>query len=166
MKSSHGTVPNPKGILTQSPGLRGTSNPGSPSGRGSTSRRLWPKGGLDFQPGAWCNGRNSVGVKLRGGFPPQVARSSQPGAGGRNPFGIRSGSMRSAHDPAKDSCCRTADHTRSRDSSSIQLPLTFCRISCAPTHARQERGIHAAEQPTTPDPGTRPRSSYLAHSAA
>ena len=73
------------------------------------------EGGLDLQPGAWCNGRNSVGVKLRGGFPPQVARSSQPGAGGRDPFGIRSGSMRSAHDPTKDSCCRTATHTGSRN---------------------------------------------------
>jgi hypothetical protein len=57
---------NPKGIPSQSPGLRGTSHPGLIVGRKS-------------QPQRGCVLGRSI---------PKVARSSQPWAEGHNPFGI------------------------------------------------------------------------------
>ena len=59
---------NPKGIVTSSPGLRGTSYPGS--GFSTT----------EPQPCWGCLSWPTL---------PKVARSSQPWALGRNPFGIR-----------------------------------------------------------------------------
>src|SRR2546427_9876206 len=71
---------NPNGIPAQSPGLLGTSYPGKPK-----RNTLQPQRGCD----RWRrHGRNPVGVVAIPRHAPRVARSSQPWAGGHNPFGI------------------------------------------------------------------------------
>ncbi len=85
---------NPKGIPPQSPGLRGTSYPGL----------QWQN---SFQPRRGCGpihfyytspmvgtGHNPFRVVHFSTVFPRVARSSQPWAGGHNPFGIGKGRMR------------------------------------------------------------------------
>ena len=72
---------NPKGIPAQSPRLRGTSYLGeTSSGNSPTPTGLWL---LRAQPR-----RNPVGVGSLFCGGPRVARSSQPWAGGHNPFGM------------------------------------------------------------------------------
>jgi hypothetical protein len=78
---------NPKGILAQSPGLRGTSYPGKSAG---------PHHNPNGVAADCCThalrkriGRNPVGVGDETPTFPRVARPSQPWAGGRNPFGIK-----------------------------------------------------------------------------
>jgi len=72
---------NPKGILAQSPGLRGTSYPEN-------------EGADETQPQRGCgkpltpHGHNPVGVDRSSAGLPKVARASQPWAGGHNPVGI------------------------------------------------------------------------------
>ncbi len=74
-------IANPKGIPTQSPGLRGTSYPG----------KLRPMGN---QPQRGCgpflifDSTTPSGLIVVLSVIPRVARASQPWAGGRNPFGI------------------------------------------------------------------------------
>ena len=76
---------NPNGIPSPSPGLRGTSYPGSPSVKPPQPQRGWgqsvPDRGHDL-------GRNAVGVVSISGRAPKVGVGRQPWAGGRNPFGI------------------------------------------------------------------------------
>jgi len=73
--------PNPKGIPTQSPGLRGTSYPGNERAHEPQPQRGC---GKPLAPSS----HNPVGVdRYAPGFP-KVARASQPWAGGRNPVGI------------------------------------------------------------------------------
>src|SRR5438445_939320 len=74
------TEANPEGIVSSSPGLRGTSYPG----------KLGKPG---FQPQGGCahvapRGHNPVGVAGLRREVPRVARPSQPWALLRNPFGI------------------------------------------------------------------------------
>jgi hypothetical protein len=78
---------NPKGIVSSSPGLRGTSYPGLASVWFSTPTGLLPLAVPGPQP--------------RWGWPtppafPRVARGSQPWALGRNPFGIQLWNFREA----------------------------------------------------------------------
>ena len=73
---------NPNGIVSVSPGLRGTSYPGWADGKPAN-----PNG---VAPHVLVTNHNPVGVECsfsRGS--PRVARSSQPWAERRNPFGIR-----------------------------------------------------------------------------
>ena len=74
---------NPNGIVSSSPGLRGTSYPGSRTEWCATPTGLWPvgTGGAEGPQPRW-----GCGVIAR--FP-RVARASQPWAGGRNPVGIQ-----------------------------------------------------------------------------
>ena len=72
---------NPKGIPSQSPGLRGTSYPGSCVGQ----RADQPQRGCG--PGAGGAATPLGLLSLRTALP-RVARSSQPWAVGRNPVGI------------------------------------------------------------------------------
>src|SRR5215813_2532472 len=78
---------NPKGILPQSPGLRGTSYPGYVCPNRSTLKGLWPGNAQQRSrtaPATTPSGlRTSVCTRA-----PRVARSSQPWALWRNPFGI------------------------------------------------------------------------------
>jgi hypothetical protein len=74
------TAFNPKGIVTSSPGLRGTSYPGR---RGPATAN--PDGVV---AGTRPGGRNPIGVGVAWRGFPRVARASQPGALRRNPFGI------------------------------------------------------------------------------
>jgi hypothetical protein len=73
---------NPKGILSQSPGLRAASYPGL-TVRDSvpTPTGLWP-------PHAQSKATTPLGLAVGSTTFPRVARGSQPWAGGRNPFGI------------------------------------------------------------------------------
>jgi len=70
---------NPKGIVSSSPGLRGTSYPGLLAAEFST-------------PTGLCHGSTAGSQPRWGWWPlriiPKVARSSQPWALSRNPFGI------------------------------------------------------------------------------
>ena len=68
---------NPKGIVPSSPGLRGTSYPGSrPDGFSTpTGLRHVPTSGSHPRWGCWPSARF-----------PRVARASQPWAGGHNPL--------------------------------------------------------------------------------
>jgi hypothetical protein len=78
---------NPKGIASSSPGLRGTSYPGS-----SFRKQFQPQRGCGlpvFCRGASESSRNPVGVVIFFGRFPRVARSSQPWASRRNPVGIQ-----------------------------------------------------------------------------
>ena len=81
--------PNPKGIQSLSPGLRGTSYPGchrrkeSPTLKGLEHQR--GTGAARQKPGPCCN---PFRVEQGSGTQPRVARASQPWAGGYNPFGI------------------------------------------------------------------------------
>jgi hypothetical protein len=74
-------ISNPKGIVSSSPGLRGTSNPGNRSGG-------------NRQPQRGCGLKAGRGqAQPRWGWQPphrfpRVARASQPWALSRNPFGI------------------------------------------------------------------------------
>ena len=77
---------NPNGILSQSPGLRAASYPGS-----GPVRRLNPNGVAASFP-QWA--ATPLGLKFSSSQFPKVARASQPWAGGHNPFGIREGSPR------------------------------------------------------------------------
>ena len=72
-------APNPNGIVSSSPGLRGTSYPGWLSTMVTTPTGLRPTISAETQPRWGCS--RSVGF-------PRVARAAQPWAGGRNPFGI------------------------------------------------------------------------------
>ena len=76
---------NPNGIPAQSPGLRGTSYPGSSSVKPPQPQRGYgqsiPDRGHDL-------GRNAVGVVSISERAPKVGVGRQPWAGGRNPFGI------------------------------------------------------------------------------
>ena len=78
---------NPKGIVSSSPGLRGTSYPGLASVWFSTPTGLLPLAVPGPQP-RW-------GWPTPPGFP-RVARGSQPWALGRNPFGIQLWNFREA----------------------------------------------------------------------
>src|SRR5262245_54455721 len=75
---------NPNGIAASSPGLRGTSYPGSASKRFSTRKGLWQT--LVISDGAIA--ATPSGLEKISNVQPRVAPSSQPWAGGRNPFGI------------------------------------------------------------------------------
>ena len=76
---------NPNEIPSQSPGLRGTSYPGSSSVKPPQPQRgcgqSVPDRGHDL-------GRNAVGVVSISERAPKVGVGRQPWAGGRNPFGI------------------------------------------------------------------------------
>ena len=72
---------NPEGIVSFSPGLRGTSYPGSEAEWISTPTGLRHACRAEPQPRWGC---------LPSATFPKVARSSQPWALGRNPFGIQS----------------------------------------------------------------------------
>ena len=76
---------NPNGIPSQSPGLRGTSYPGSSSVKPPQPQRgcgqSVPDRGHDL-------GRNAVGVVSISERAPKVGVGRQPWAGGLNPFGI------------------------------------------------------------------------------
>ena len=76
---------NPIGIPSHSPGLRGTSYPGSLSVKPPQPQRgcgqSVPDRGQDI-------GRNAVGVVSISERAPKVGVARQPWAGGRNPFGI------------------------------------------------------------------------------
>ena len=137
----HGTVTQiPKGFCLKARGCEERATPGPRPSRFNLEEVVASRD-MDLQPDVWCSGdnrRNSVGVERYGGFPPQVARSSQPGAGGRNPFGITMGfHAKCAWSHCIDAhlCCRLSDHSRSRDSSSIQPPRTFCGRNPALRHA-------------------------------
>ena len=78
---------NPKGIVSHSPGLRGTSYPGS------IPREFSTPTGLRHDPPAKPQPR--WGCWLASMFP-RVAPSSQPWALGRNPFGIQRWNTRKA----------------------------------------------------------------------
>ena len=85
------------------------STVGAPRQRGGQSQRNcvlqprvarhelpWETGAKAQQPQRGCGpagegGRNPVGVETITGIAPRVARASQPGALGRNPFGIQPG---------------------------------------------------------------------------
>ena len=71
---------NPKGIASSSPGLRGTSYPGSRTGGFSTPTGLRPASASGSQPRWGCGS----GARF-----PRVARASQPWASSRNPVGIQ-----------------------------------------------------------------------------
>src|SRR5213082_2441087 len=77
---------NPKGIPAQSPGLQGTSYPGSTVQIGTTTPT-----GLRLR--AAPTGHNPFGVDTYRRDFPRVARASQPWAGGHNPFGIGASSQ-------------------------------------------------------------------------
>ena len=74
---------NPKGIASQSPGLRGTSYPGSTPPKDHNPERVAPMRGTTVkgapQPRWGCKSNRRL---------PRVARASQPWAGGWNPVGI------------------------------------------------------------------------------
>ena len=76
---------NPNGIPSQSPGLRGTSYPGSASVKPPQPQRgcgqSVPDRGHDL-------GRNAVGVVSISERAPKIGVARQPWAGGLNPFGI------------------------------------------------------------------------------
>ena len=72
---------NPKGIPSLSPGLRGTSYPGSTTSEGEFN----PNGVVACRVDKRCN---PVGVGRIPIGPPKVARSSQPWADGHNLVGI------------------------------------------------------------------------------
>src|SRR5437660_225150 len=76
---------NPNGIPAQSPGLRGTSYPGSSSVKPPQPQRGYgqsvPDRGHDL-------GRNAVGVVSISERAPKVGVGRQPWAGGRKPFTI------------------------------------------------------------------------------
>ena len=76
---------NPNGIPAQSPGLRGTSYPGSSSVKPPQPQRGYgqsvPDRGHDL-------GRNAVGVVSIPERAPRVGVARQSWAGSRNPFGI------------------------------------------------------------------------------
>ena len=78
---------NPKGIVSSSPGLRGTSYPGSRRDRFSTPTGLCHVATEGPQPrwGCWV-----------AAWFPRVARASQPWAWSRNPFGIQLWNSRKA----------------------------------------------------------------------
>jgi hypothetical protein len=76
---------NPNGIPTQSPGLRGTSYPGSPSANVTNPNGVAAN---SFPPIACAARHNPVGVANFSRRFPRVASSSQPWAGGHNLFGI------------------------------------------------------------------------------
>jgi len=78
---------NPNGIVSSSPGLRGTSYPGWGAPAFATPTGLRRVRSAKPQP-RW-------GCRFCGRFP-RVARSSQPWALSRNPFGIRSLNPRKA----------------------------------------------------------------------
>src|SRR5258708_22290564 len=80
---------NPKWIPTQSPGLRGTSYPGEKSFALANPERVVSPSGVSpaFNPY-----HNPFRVDPRSPALPRVAHSSQPWAGGHNPFGIEYGS--------------------------------------------------------------------------
>ena len=96
---------NPEGIVSSSPGLRGTSYPGlSNENWSSTPTGLC----LARTPGM---GRNPVGVDAIFSVVPRVARPSQPWAGGRgrNPFGIQ-GAQDVGHGKVAVASRRTPKH--------------------------------------------------------
>ena len=74
---------NPKGIPTQSPGLRGTRYPGV-----TGSRNHNPEGVATRCDARREAGRNPVGVVTAEADGPRVARAAQPWALRWNPFGI------------------------------------------------------------------------------
>ena len=78
---------NPNGIVSPSPGLRGTSYPGSRARRCSTPTGLHLVSSDAPQPRWGCG--SVAGI-------PRVARSSQPWALRRNPFGIQLWNLRKA----------------------------------------------------------------------
>ena len=96
---------NPKGIESFSPGLRGTSYPGSqaawistPTGLGRVSAEPQPRWGC------WPSATF-----------PRVARSSQPWALGRNPFGIHLWNFRKSLGLRRDRLLWRRHSSRSRD---------------------------------------------------
>ncbi len=78
---SHRTFFNPVGIVSLSPGLRGTSYPGARVG--NSSNPIGVASHLKFA----CR-YNPFRVEVTGCGPPRVARASQPWADRYNPFGI------------------------------------------------------------------------------
>jgi len=74
---------NPEGIASSSPGLRGTSCPGDSEQNGHQPQR-------GCGPGCENGPQPPSGLRSYSPRFPRVARSSQPWALGRNPFGIRS----------------------------------------------------------------------------
>jgi len=80
---------NPKGIPSQSPGLRGTSYPGCDRSKEPPTlkglQRLTRTAAARHKPAPCCN---PFRVERGSGTQPRVARSSQPWAEGYNPFGI------------------------------------------------------------------------------
>src|SRR5213596_2517459 len=76
---------NPNGIPPQSPGLRGTSYPGSSSVKPSQPQRGC---GQSIPARAHGLGHNAVGVVSISERAPKVGVGRQRWAGGRNPFGI------------------------------------------------------------------------------
>jgi len=76
---------NPNGIPPQSPGLRGTSYPGSSSVKPSQPQRGC---GQSIPARAHGLGHHAVGVVSISERAPKVGVARQPWAGGRNPFGI------------------------------------------------------------------------------
>ena len=72
-------IPNPNGVESSSPGLRGTSYPGLTSNTDSTPTGLHPNVASRVQPFQGCEDSSPL---------PRVARSSQPWTRGWNPFGI------------------------------------------------------------------------------
>ena len=87
---------NPKGIVSSSPGLRGTSYPGFQTRSFSTPTGLRQVSNAEPQPRWGC---------LSCATFPKVARSSQPWALSRNPFGIHRCDFRKANStlPERDS---------------------------------------------------------------
>ena len=75
---------NPKGIRSQSPGLRGTSYPGKTGPRLPTPTGLRP-------PPLSLAVTTPLGLPISFRRSPRVTRPSQPWAGGHNPFGIENG---------------------------------------------------------------------------
>src|SRR2546425_453756 len=76
---------NPNGIPSQSPGLRGTSYPGSLSVEPPQPQRGC---GQSIPARALDLGHNAVGVVSISNRAPKVGVARQPWAGSRNPFGI------------------------------------------------------------------------------
>jgi len=89
-----GSIPNPNGIPSLSPGLRGTSYPGCPMKTGTTLKGLRhaapDKPGMDATP---------LGLEKIFDRFPRIAPASQPWADGRNPFGIETGAGSTGYQP-------------------------------------------------------------------
>ena len=124
--TNHQRCCNPKGIVSASPGLRGTSYPGWRPAAFPTPTGLrlvftvWPQPRWGCLPLPRC---------------PRVARSSQPWASGRNPFGIRFWNFRSALKlvyKSRDVVAATSGYwyqSRSRTSTPLSSPTSFLNFS-------------------------------------